>query len=61
VTKAWPEKYEEWFQSPIGRLIKSYEVELILSLLKPGRREFILDAGCGTGDSTDGVLIIQEG
>ena len=49
------------FKPPIDRLIKSYEVELILSLLKPGRRAFILDAGCGTGVSTDGVLVIQEG
>jgi hypothetical protein len=41
----WPEKYDQWFETAIGRLIKGYERELILRLLKPKRGEFILDAG----------------
>ncbi len=45
----WPEKYDEWFATPIGTLIKKVEGELIFDLLKPARGETILDAGCGTG------------
>ena len=45
----WTEKYERWFETPIGRLIKGYEQELILKMLDPGHGETILDAGCGTG------------
>jgi ubiquinone/menaquinone biosynthesis C-methylase UbiE len=52
----WPEKYDQWFETPIGRLVKGYERELILRLLKPERGEFILDAGCGTGVFTSDVL-----
>jgi ubiquinone/menaquinone biosynthesis C-methylase UbiE len=52
----WPEKYDEWFTTPIGLLVKKYESELLLSLLKPKSDEFILDAGCGTGIFTLDVL-----
>ncbi len=52
----WPEKYDRWFETPIGSLVKKYEGELILDLLKPGRGELILDAGCGTGVFTQGIL-----
>jgi len=45
----WPEKYDEWFTTPIGLLVKKYESDLLLSLLRPKSDEFILDAGCGTG------------
>ena len=45
----WSEKYDEWFETPIGRLIKGYEQELILQMLYPGPKETILDAGCGSG------------
>ena len=45
----WSEKYDQWFETPIGRLIKGYENELILRMLTPSRGEIILDAGCGTG------------
>ncbi len=45
----WSEKYEQWFETPIGRLIKGYEQELIFQLLNPEHGETILDAGCGTG------------
>lgn len=53
----WPEKYDQWFQSPIGKLIKSYETELILEMLKPSRGELILDAGCGTGIFTRDFIL----
>ncbi len=45
----WPEKYDQWFTTPIGTLVKKYEGELILDLLRPLPGEIILDAGCGTG------------
>ena len=45
----WPEAYDRWFTTPIGSLVKKFEAELILDLLKPKRGEIIIDAGCGTG------------
>jgi ubiquinone/menaquinone biosynthesis C-methylase UbiE len=45
----WPDRYEKWFTTPIGSLVKRVEWELIDDLLRPGPGEFILDAGCGTG------------
>jgi len=45
----WPDRYEKWFTTPIGSLVKRVEWELIYDLLRPGPGEFILDAGCGTG------------
>lgn len=53
---AWPEAYDRWFTTPIGSLVKQYELELIMDLLKPKRGEAILDAGCGTGVFTIDIL-----
>jgi ubiquinone/menaquinone biosynthesis C-methylase UbiE len=52
----WPKKYDHWFETPVGRLVKGYERDLILRMLKPKRGEFILDAGCGTGVFTSDFL-----
>jgi ubiquinone/menaquinone biosynthesis C-methylase UbiE len=52
----WPEKYDQWFESPIGRLIKSYESQLVSELVDPATGEVILDAGCGTGIFAAGIL-----
>ena len=52
----WPEKYDEWFETSVGKLIKEYESELILEMLRPVQGEKILDAGCGTGVFTFDVL-----
>jgi ubiquinone/menaquinone biosynthesis C-methylase UbiE len=52
----WPEAYDRWFTSPIGSLIKKFEVELIQDLLRPQKDEMILDAGCGTGIFTTDIL-----
>jgi len=52
----WPEKYDQWFTSPIGGLIRTYEAELILDMLRPSQGERILDAGCGTGVFTRDVI-----
>lgn len=52
----WSEKYDLWFETPMGRLIKGYESELILRMLTPDPGEVILDAGCGTGIFTADIL-----
>ncbi len=45
----WPERYDRWFETPVGKAVLKYECELILELLRPGKGEWILDAGSGTG------------
>jgi ubiquinone/menaquinone biosynthesis C-methylase UbiE len=52
----WAEKYDQWFETPMGRLIKGYESELILRMLAPEPGELILDAGCGTGIFTEDII-----
>ena len=52
----WPEKYNSWFSTPIGRLVKRFESELLLEMLAPSKGERILDVGCGTGIFTSDVL-----
>jgi ubiquinone/menaquinone biosynthesis C-methylase UbiE len=54
----WPERYDKWFTTPIGSLIKEYESEVIIELLRPGNEETILDAGCGTGVFTLDILAL---
>lgn len=53
----WPERYDLWFTTPIGRLIKEFEGALITELLSPAPGEKILDAGCGTGIFTRDFLL----
>jgi ubiquinone/menaquinone biosynthesis C-methylase UbiE len=45
----WPERYDLWFETLLGKAVLAYESELILDMLQPGRGELILDAGSGTG------------
>lgn len=45
----WPEKYDRWFEEPIGRLVREVESGLLLEMTRPGKGELILDVGCGTG------------
>ena len=52
----WPEKYDRWFETPIGALVKKYENKLLLDLLQPRPGEKILDVGCGTGVFTLNIL-----
>ena len=54
----WPEKYDRWFETPIGKLVKKYESKLIRDMLQPGPGEHILDAGCGTGIFTYDLLTV---
>ena len=52
----WPERYDSWFTTPIGWLVKKYETDLLLEMLQPGKEDLILDVGCGTGVFTGDVL-----
>lgn len=52
----WPEKYDMWFETPIGRLVREYESRLLLEMARPGQGEKILDVGCGTGIFTVDLL-----
>jgi len=52
----WPEKYDDWFRTPIGKLIRRFEGELILEMVEPKEGEKILDAGCGTGIFTGDLI-----
>jgi ubiquinone/menaquinone biosynthesis C-methylase UbiE len=52
----WPDEYENWFSTPLGKLIKDFESNLILNMLKPQAGEHILDAGCGTGIFTSDII-----
>jgi len=52
----WPEKYDRWFETPIGSLVREYESRLLLEMTRPARGERILDVGCGTGIFTLDLL-----
>ncbi|MGI9537494.1 MAG: class I SAM-dependent methyltransferase [Desulfocapsaceae bacterium] len=52
----WPDRYDQWFETPIGRLVREYEAELLHELLDPKPGEFLLDVGCGTGIFTGSIL-----
>jgi len=52
----WPEKYDEWFETPVGRLVREYEGRLLREMVIPEPNERILDVGCGTGVFTADLL-----
>jgi len=54
----WPERYDRWFETPVGKAVLKYETDIILELLRPGRGERILDAGSGTGIFTREFLAL---
>jgi ubiquinone/menaquinone biosynthesis C-methylase UbiE len=45
----WPDRYNQWFKTSIGKLVKETEADLIHELLCLKHGEKLLDAGCGTG------------
>jgi SAM-dependent methyltransferase len=57
----WPERYDRWFETAVGKAVLQYESGLILDLLRPGRGERILDAGSGTGIFTREFLALGAG
>ncbi|NLV24347.1 MAG: class I SAM-dependent methyltransferase [Deltaproteobacteria bacterium] len=52
----WSDKYEKWFATPLGRIVREAELKLLLEYLAPSPKERILDAGCGTGIFTTDFL-----
>ena len=52
----WPERYDQWFETPIGELVQEYEAELLQAMLDPQPGELLLDVGCGTGIFTGAIL-----
>ncbi len=52
----WPERYEDWFRTPIGSLVREVEGEVVRRLVGPSQGERILDVGCGTGIFTTDLL-----
>lgn len=52
----WPERYDQWFETPIGQLVRECESRLIAELLDARPVERVLDVGCGTGVFTLDLL-----
>ena len=52
----WTEKYDNWFETPVGQYVKQYELALLLEMLNPQPGDLIFDAGCGTGVFTRNVI-----
>jgi len=43
--------YDEWFKARQNKAILNLEIQLMIDLLRPLKRESVLDIGCGTGAS----------
>ena len=52
----WTEKYDNWFETPVGQYVKQYELALLLEMLDPQPGDLIFDGGCGTGVFTRDII-----
>jgi ubiquinone/menaquinone biosynthesis C-methylase UbiE len=52
----WPDRYDRWFETPLGKAVLATERELVLDMLRPQQGELILDAGSGTGIFTGAFI-----
>jgi ubiquinone/menaquinone biosynthesis C-methylase UbiE len=52
----WSDRYDRWFETPVGKAVLRHELDLVLDLLRPGRGDRLLDAGSGTGIFTRAFL-----
>ena len=52
----WPERYDQWFESLLGQLIRKYESKLILELLEPKDAERIENRGQSKGLMTGAFI-----
>lgn len=52
----WPERYDRWFETPLGKAVLASERELVMAMLRPEPGERILDAGSGTGIFTGAFI-----
>ncbi|MBA4369406.1 MAG: class I SAM-dependent methyltransferase [Desulfobacterium sp.] len=43
--------YDHWFNNRKNKLTSSIEIQLMIDMLRPLKRESVLDIGCGTGAS----------
>mgnify|MGYP000942765643 CR=1 FL=1 len=43
-------KYDIWYETPMGRFVDEVETRLAFDLFTPGKGMTILDCGCGTGN-----------
>ncbi len=48
--------YAQWMMQTHNRCVLDLESQMMLKLLRPARRETVLDIGCGTGTQTEALL-----
>lgn len=52
-------RYDEWYTTPMGRLVDQVETQLAMSMLPIKAGMHVLDAGCGTGNFS--LKLLQKG